>query len=306
VVSTVAEEPASDPMSEIIISIDGNTGTSMAVSGDKVEVLFNNLEIPATQGKGKSTFSWDVSNDQGQSLTSGKYYIKIEQLDQYGHVDTYVDDITVVQRDEYVELRVFNSAGEMVSVNRDYSKELAGNIKLDVPHLMMIEKDEAAPNFAIGYGEGLGEVMYWDARDNSGRLVGTGSYEVQVVVKTDEGYIYEASKSVMVLREDKEFLEETKIYPNPYRGGENAGPAAFAWSSGGETGTIKIMVYNMAGELVKTIEEDIAAENASWDLTNNYGDRVSSGFYVVIFKAVNSDGHMNTARNKFAVMGYPE
>jgi flagellar hook assembly protein FlgD len=54
----------------------------------------------------------------------------------------------------------------------------------------------------------------------------------------------------------------------------------------GLRGTIRLKIYNSAGELVRTLEAQYPATekeviSRKWDATNKYGDFVSSGVYVV-------------------------
>ena len=65
-------------------------------------------------GLGYSDFYWYVDNDASQMLNSGLYYMKFEQKDEYGHSNIMIEEIHVIRVEEYVELNIFNSGGELV------------------------------------------------------------------------------------------------------------------------------------------------------------------------------------------------
>jgi hypothetical protein len=72
------------------------------------------------------------------------------------------------------------------------------------------------------------------------------------------------------------------VYPNPVVLSKGHKEVTF-WGSGVPYATINI--YNITGELVKTIEEQKGQGRITWDLTNNNGKKVASGIY--IYQTVN-------------------
>jgi len=72
-------------------------------------------------------------------------------------------------------------------------------------------------------------------------------------------------------------LDDVKIYPNPFR--PALGETSITISN--VPGNSRIRVYTLTGELVKDLSAD-AAGMASWDATNQSGQKVASGLYFVL------------------------
>jgi hypothetical protein len=67
------------------------------------------------------------------------------------------------------------------------------------------------------------------------------------------------------------------VHPNPWRGNRDGGtPITFANLMGNST----VKIFTISGHLVKTLST--SSSSVGWDLTNDSGDRVASGFYVYL------------------------
>ncbi|PIV55828.1 hypothetical protein COS16_05790 [Candidatus Desantisbacteria bacterium CG02_land_8_20_14_3_00_49_13] len=86
------------------------------------------------------------------------------------------------------------------------------------------------------------------------------------------------------------------VYPNPFETAKARG------------GTLKfiniplqatIKIYNIAGELVRTIQKDDTANRATWDAKNESGEKVASGVY---FYVISSPQDTVKATGKIAVI----
>ncbi|MDI6791872.1 MAG: DUF3160 domain-containing protein [bacterium] len=89
-------------------------------------------------------------------------------------------------------------------------------------------------------------------------------------------------------------LEKVIVYPNPYRPSSNTSQNAPAITFKNLTAqaTINIYtinIYNIAGELVKTIEELDADGQATWDGKNEAGHEVRSGIYIYLITSPTGD-----------------
>ena len=68
-----------------------------------------------------------------------------------------------------------------------------------------------------------------------------------------------------------------QVYPNPWRSDKHAGKSViFAHLPIGST----VKLFTTSGHLVKTLHPPV--DTATWDLTNDSGDKVASGIYVYL------------------------
>jgi hypothetical protein len=75
-------------------------------------------------------------------------------------------------------------------------------------------------------------------------------------------------------------LDAVKIYPNPWRSDRHS---THSVTFDNLTVNTQIKIYTVSGHHVKTLPE--SSSTATWDLTNQSGERVASGIYVYHLKA---------------------
>ncbi len=296
-------ESTSSGIEDVKIKVDGEEGVNAVTTGQEFDIELPGVETPHSMGKGTTIFTLDPKNEQGQNLNSGSYFIKIEQTDKYGHKDVFVDSMTVVEDEEYIELNVFNSAGELVRSMRDYSKTAVGQVKVGVAPDYVISADTGG-KIDINFDE-AGQVITWNCKTDDGRAVGTGAYEIQVVAKTGDRGVVIASKTVTLIYQQKEFLESAKFYPNPFiSAGVETATIEWKFMDGiTQSGIMNVYIYNMAGEMVRALDAELSAGSVEWDGKNSAGNRAAHGFYVCVLRGVNAEGHVNGLNVKIAVIG---
>jgi flagellar hook assembly protein FlgD len=303
-VKVIASTTADAPVSSLEFYIEGTTTTTSAISyGSGLDIYLRNVETAQTEGTGVTIFTWKAINEQSQLIDQGVYYIKVETTDPYGHTSTFIKDITVVRVEEYVELNIYNNAGELIRKIKQKKTGLTPSVKLDLQDTIYLSKTQN--NILIQYGPGVGENIVWDGKNQEGEIVSNGVYEVQVIIKTQEGTVLEASKKVVVLREDKIYFDTVKAYPNPATTNlENFPYMTFEWTlAGAETGEISIKIYNIAGELVRHITGDLSAGSLQWDMKTDNGKFVARGIYICIIEGRNSEGYRDMKILKVGILG---
>jgi flagellar hook assembly protein FlgD len=286
--------------------------TDPATITDKtpLEIYLPGVETPDTQGNGAGTsFFWTADNAQSQDVTQGNYYIKVEQTDTYGHVTAFIKEVTVLRQEKYVEMKIFNEAGELVRIIRkDGASTLNDKLNLvvgDGKGTLAIDENGNPVN--IKYGSNLLEYITWDGKDSQGKVVQSGSYEIQMIMTTDTGLTVEATQSVIVLREAKKYLDKLIILPNPYDEKKAPGPITFKWTfiNGVQTGDAYVRVYNVAGELVASLKGDLAgATGITWNLKQGKVYNVSRGVYIAVLEAKNTAGYLDRVKEKMAIAVY--
>jgi flagellar hook assembly protein FlgD len=308
IVKVLAMDSTNNLITSVQFYYNGVTDPS-AISGDMpFEIYLPGVETPNTQGNGVgSSFTWLATNAQSQDALQGTYYIKTEQTDEYGHTTAIIKEITVLRVEKYIEMNIYNTAGELVrTIRKDNASTLNNKLDLDLDGSLFIDENGTPIN--IKYGTNLGEYMVWDGRDSEGTIVQNGVYEIQVIMKTDQDITLESTRTVMVLREGKNFIDQLIVQPNPYDGTKGPGYVTFRWTflTAGETGKVTIRVYNVAGELVHKMEGDLANNTAgiTWDLKIGSSLHVSRGIYTCVLEAKNSTGYVERKMQKMAVAGF--
>lgn len=296
-------------ISSIQTYANGVTNPATISNTTPYEIYLPGVETPNTQGSGVgASFMWAANNAQSQDIEQGSYYIKIEQTDTYGHVTAYIKEVTVVRVEKSITLNIYNSAGELVrTIKKDNAGTLNNKVELGSPETIIIDQFGSPVN--IKYGANLLEYVTWDGRDSEGKVVQNGTYELQLVMKMEDGLTVESAQTVILLREARKYLDSLIIQPNPYV--ENTGPGyiTFRWNFIGgvsETGTALIRVYNVAGELVFRKIGDLANNTAgiTWDLKKDGGTHLARGFYISVLECINTTGYMDRKIEKMAIAVY--
>ncbi|MDD5258569.1 MAG: S8 family serine peptidase [bacterium] len=83
-----------------------------------------------------------------------------------------------------------------------------------------------------------------------------------------------------------ENLDEVKVYPNPYKPNSGLGHTQITFTNIMNESIVKI--YTLTGELVRTLRDDLARGELSWDATNETGQKVASGLYIFLVESNNS------------------
>ena len=166
---------------------------------------------------------------------------------------------------------------------------------------------------SIPYGTGVNDLIKWDGLNNLGKAVSSGTYEIQVVVKTSDNKYIEATKTVVILNEGKKYLEDIKIIPNPYTAQDKkeGRELVITWSAGtANNGETTVKIYNMAGELVKSFNAEMQISfmgintgmgGVSWNMRTASNDYIASGYYLVVVETKNDEGYIDRKVEKLAI-----
>jgi hypothetical protein len=297
-VRLVTESYASKMNTGVTLLVDG-VESDVVADGKSLEILMAGTEIPSTVGAGATSFFWATDTDGAQAASGGVYFIKFEQTDSYGHTLSIFKSVTVMRSEEYVELSVFNSAGETVKVIK------AQNLSPDKPDLNVNEVTLIDENFTgIDMEYAPGYYVTWDGKTNNGLNVGTGTYEIQMISWTKKHGTVQSNKTIMIIVKGKTGLvEDLKILPNPYKGVEAGNPdhIRFTWTASG-TGKAVVRVYDITGALVVKLDEKLETGFVDWQLyTAGIGYSVTGGIYLVVIEAKGSDGSIERKKQRLAI-----
>lgn len=296
--------PISGDVGVYAMLLNGTVTSVFNPAAGQLELRFAGLQTPDQLGAGAAhtiSFFWDGSSDSGQEITQGLYYLKISTQDTYGHVITRIESIHIRRMEEYARINIFNSAGELVR-RLETNNITSTNVALEVDDVIQVGKNSGA--ISIEYA--AGSVISWDGLNSQGRTVDSGVYEIQVELKTAQGFNVMASKSVTILNAGYDgIITDEKVYPNPVVVTDD-GSASFVtikWLSLA-SGSAGIKIYNMAGELIRDINTTIPAGMAgiSWNLKSAGGNSVASGAYVIVVTIRKDTGESEVKKIKLAIV----
>ena len=117
-------------VTEVIVAVRERRGGGLPMA-DLLECKLRGLHVMDLPGfftdshgvQNTGGISWDVTNDTGQALDGGVYYVKAEYRDAFDRVTTLIEPVQVLNTEGQNTLMIFNSAGEVVrhwELNSDY------------------------------------------------------------------------------------------------------------------------------------------------------------------------------------------
>ena len=256
---------------------------------------------PSNMNAAGTLFTWAGTTNADQKAAPGDYIIKLQQVDDYGHVSTLTKDVSIVKDENYMELKIYNSAGETVFSEKQGNTVGPAALKLSVPDVAAIKNN--GNNIIVGYGPLSGEYFQWNGISNAGTVVEPGVYEFKVTEVLDTGSALTASKSVNIITQGKKYFDSLAVYPCPYDGSKNG--MRFRWALSGittESGTVDLFIYNITGELVRGLTGKLEDGQISWMGDTNGGAMASSGVYVAVLQGRDDYGYSDNKRMTIAVL----
>lgn len=295
----IGELPISANLTQILTYVDGEEGSTFNPNDGPLQLSMLGVQtLDQTTLDFITNLYWDGTNDGGQLISQGLYFIKFTVENEYGQVETTIKEINILISQEYVRLKIYNSAGEVVRVIE--SPNTPGTIvSLGVNDVVAVGKG----NNDVEVEYAPGQIIKWDGNNSDGRTVDSGVYEMKVEISTADGYKITASKSVTVLNAGKAgVISGEKISPNPIvLESGNSGKVAIQWIPSGP-GRMTVTIYNSTGELIRKTVMGLVPSSFDWDLKTVGGQPVTSGVYVVVLQAKRDTGEMDVKVMKMAVL----
>lgn len=245
-------------------------------------------------------FSWDGTNDNGQNISQGVYYIKAMVLDEYGHTKATIKEIQLIRSEKYVRVSIYNSSGELVKrIEQSYVPGMQVQVSLETDEVFHVSGGNNSTVIKLG----AAGTMEWDGRNTFGSLVSSGIYEISMELKQSTSYTLYASKTMAVLNESSgPIMSAIKAYPNPAMAGEGSNAVIhFQWLATSK-GKVTIRVYDVAGGLVAKIDAKIEDLFVDWDMTTQDGSRLAGGLYAAVIEALTQPGVREKTTIKLAVI----
>ena len=249
--------------------------------------------------QGQVIGTWDGTNNSGQEVTNGKYYIKVDNIDINGNITSVTQVATVARHLAQVTVNIYNEAGEIV---RHLDAVMADAVTL--ANGVNLSSETFSPSYQAGAGSTLtvtlsnGTTMVWDGRNDSGQIVPSGQYFLEVQSNDGQGGSSTVTKQVTVFHHGLN-LEGTPVvvYPNPDSQRVNGTAIQFAGSPGL---SLKVNIYTIAGELVQEgITGAQGSGTATWDFA---GKTIASGLYLADIEITDSQGGFQRQVTKIVIV----
>jgi flagellar hook assembly protein FlgD len=237
------------------------------------------------------TLQWDGRNSNGQLAASGVYTMVLTLTDPFGTSSTYSAALQSIRVTNSVEIRIFNSAGELVR-HFDSLTATAGASRLDLSTSGFIP---GGTPLKIQYS--ATDWQGWDGRNDRGEPVAPGSYLIHAI-SSKEGQQTVMTREVVVLTAPgADPFEDAVAGPSPLLPSDKVLRIVLPKMPLGVPVTAR--VYALSGELVATLNERAADGSLSLDAE---GRRLAAGVLVIELVGTDSDGRMVRKTLKAAIL----
>lgn len=285
VVKTLLIKHYSEPINDVTLVA---TNTLLSIN-DKINVVFHGVVIG----------TWDGTNDSGNEVSNGKYYIKVDNVDPMGVVQTQTLVTMVARHLAQVTVNIYNEAGEVIrhlySSIADYQTLSSG---VTVSTNTLSPSYNGGPDSSMNITLSDGTVITWDGKNDNGSVVTNGDYFIEIESNDGTGGTATVTKQIKIFHNGLNPAGNTVVaYPNPLSVANNGKQVNFALGTPGMT--LKVNIYTMAGEYIAHRDGLPGASFAVWDFPN---DDVASGLYIAIIEIQNPAGGEVRQMRKIAVI----
>jgi flagellar hook assembly protein FlgD len=234
--------------------------------------------------------AWDGTDNSGNPVSNGGYYIKVDSIDPLG-VDTSLTQEAVVSRSlAKVEVDIYNEAGEVVrrlyGAADDPNGASMTNVALSSSVLATNTSSSGAQSQVqiLIQGSGAPLTLVWDGKDDSGQVVTSGRYLMEVHWDNGQGAVSDITRGIQV--EDGGNRPGVIVEPNILAVSQGVKTANFL-SNDPNVQSLNVSVYTVAGERVTEKVGTPGSGRVSWD-----ADGVASGVYLAVVETLNGSGQI--------------
>ncbi len=240
------------------------------------------------------TLAWDGTNTGGQYVAGGTYTAVLTSRDPFGKVTTFTSQVAVIRQPSTLQVDIYNSAGELVRHFEAARKDPGAGNELALSSPSFVPPPGAGPGLTIRFGDGSGDTLSWDGRNDQGGLVQSGSYEVRVFGQEAGGQSL-MTDTVTVVDAGESPLAAVVAAPNP--AGADGGPVELLLSAPAVY-PVEARVYDEAGELVAAFSAPGGSSRLSWNPRE--GD--APGVYLVVLQTREAGGNLAGRTLKVALV----
>jgi len=278
-VKEILMEEYSQPIENIRLE-ESNVIESLNGENHEVEIYYGVHRIA----------TWDGTNREGDLVTNGNYYVKVDNIDTYGTVRTTTQVVLVNRAIYQATINIYNEAGEVIRHLYAYVDDPGPGRVLS----MELSTSVIKPSLQAAGGTpgevavilSSGATVVWDGRSDAGNFVQSGQYFIEVHTADGQGAQTTVVREIAVIDSDAlRGIERVAAVPNVLN--EANGYRAVFTSATALPLTLRASIYTLAGELVGSITGLAGTNSVTWDASN-----VVSGLYLAVVEQVDDEGRL--------------
>ena len=229
---------------------------------------------------------WDGTNSDGNPVSNGDYYLKIDNVDPYGVVTTVEKVVTVSRSIARIEVNIYNEAGEVVRHLYGYADDPGNLSTMDVKfstNLLQPTNGTPVPGgtSVVYITSSTGLNLVWDGRSDSGAIVTNGHYDIEVHYIDGKGGESAITQGIVV-QSGNVRTNVVTAQPNVLTGGQTGTNLRIASVA---SYTLKVQLYDVAGELIKKVTGNQGENGVYLDMKG-----LASGLYIAVVELTDANG----------------
>jgi len=254
---------------------------------DHIDVLYRDTPLA----------SWDGRTANGTFVKNGSYFVKMDVVDPYGVNDAVVKCVSVVIPQRWVQMTIYNEAGEGV---RFYEPEMvrrimAGDDDLSTEDLKVGEvtlspkvispsyEDPSAPNGATTISFPSGGRLTWDGRNMRNEIVANGQYQVEIRSWGENVGEQTMLLPVAVLHGDLRGGSRTVLAPNPIRLSQDPKGVFLVTLVGPQVDHTVVRIFTLSGHIVENLSSAPGdPTRVEWPVEREGRYRQAVGLYLAV------------------------
>jgi hypothetical protein len=285
IVKTILLKQYSQPIQNV--SLQNSTLVSI---NDVVSIIYEGVVIGV----------WNGTDNLGQEVTNGEYYIKIDNINSSGAISSVTQVATVARHLANLDVVVYNSAGEVIRHLEQFTSDavtLATSLSLSSSTISPSYQGGLNSTTSINLSDGTS--LVWDGKSDSGQIVTNGQYFISVTSNDGQGGNYVVTKEVTVLHKGLNIAPGgVLVYPNPESNRINGSQINFAANSNIPL-TLNVNIYTIAGELVQRVEGQPGTSQLTWNFSSL---SLASGLYLADIEIYDPTGAVQRQVSKIVIV----
>jgi flagellar hook assembly protein FlgD len=244
---------------------------------------------------GVAIASWNGTDQDGNPVTNGQYYIKLDSQDPFGVVTSVSQPVDVNRVLTKVEVDVYNEAGEIVRHLYTYVDDPNGSQMSDIQLSSTVidpgnTSGQGAPgtvnvNVMTTGASSTPVSLTWDGKNDAGQVVTSGQYLIEAHWSNGSGGDLVDTKQIAVLGSGSS-PAEGKVYADPQVLKDGITTTTIKINSPLQL-TLSLRVYDIDGELLRN--QQVVAATGSNQATWN-ASKLASGMYIVVVEMTGTNG----------------
>ncbi len=286
VVKTILVQRYSQPVVNVTLE---KSNTFLSIN-DTISILYQGTVIG----------TWNGTNNGGQEVTNGDYYIKIDNIDNFGVVTSVTQMAVVARHLANIDVTIYNGAGEAIRhLDQFTSDAVTLETNVNLSRGLISPSYQGGVNSTVTISLSDGTSLVWDGKSDNGQIVTNGKYFIMVTSNDGQGGDSAVTKEVTVFHKGLNIAPGgVVVYPNPESDRVDGSQVNFATNSTTPL-TLKVNIYTVAGELVQRVEGLPGTGQLTWNFSSL---GLASGLYLADIEIYDPTGAMQRQTSKIVIV----